>query len=240
VPFHRARASLLLLLAIGLPRISAGDLAPPADSEWAERFAPLAPPALVGDEAARLAAGEVLVRDLPPTDADGIGMLLMGVVDAPPDQVWAVMADCEDQDEFIPRISHAAVRDRDGDSHTCDLVVELPLPLGDLRTGTRHHVRRLPDGGHQRRWDLLPGDWDYLRNSGSWTVHPYQDGSRSLLVARMDLLPKSVLPIWILRTAQVRQVPETFTAIRARVRELQSRGRAPGPISSHPLNPEAQ
>ncbi len=160
-----------------------------------------------------------MVRELPPTDPDGVGVLLVGVIEAPPDRVWAVMADCEEQDEFIPRVGYAAVRDREGDSHTCDLVIDMPLPMSDLRTATRHHVRRLPDGGYQRRWDLLPGDWDYLRNSGSWTVHPYQDG-RSLLVGRMDLLPKSMLPAWLLQAAQVRQAPETFAAIRKRVLEL--------------------
>lgn len=229
-----ARLAFALLLAMALPRISPADAPPPDDPEWAERFAPLAPPALAEDDRKRLDAGEVVIRDLPPTDADGIGVLLMGLVDATPDQVWAVMADCEGQDEFIPRISHAEVRDRDGDSHTCELVVDLPPPLGDLRTETRHHVRRLPDGGHQRRWELLPGDWDYERNSGSWTVHPYQDGRRSLLVARMDLLPKSVLPVWILRAAHTRQAPETFDAIRARVRERASRALAPGRLSLRP------
>jgi hypothetical protein len=237
-----ARASLLLLLATAASGVSLADAPPPADPvvpRWEERFAPLAPPALAAEERARLDAGEVVVRDLAPTEADGIGMLLMGIVDATPDQVWAVMADCEEQDEFIPQIRHAAVRDREGDSHTCDLVVDVPFPLGDLRTATRHRVRRLPDGGHQRRWHLLPGDWDYLRNSGSWTVHPYQDDGRSLLIGRMDLLPKSVVPFWLLHAAQVRQAPETFTAIRARVRDLQSRGQAPGPLSSRPSNPEA-
>jgi hypothetical protein len=222
-----------LLLAAGIARVSPADAPPPA-GEWEARFAPLTPPALAEEDRTRLDAGEVLVRDLTPTETDGIGMLMMGVVDATPDQVWAVMADCEDQDEFIPRIRHAAVRDRQGDSHTCDLVVDVPFPLGDLRTGTRHHVRGLPDGGHQRRWHLLPGEWDYFRNSGSWTVHPYQDGRRSLLIGRMDLLPKSVVPFWILHAAQVRQAPETFTAIRARVQEVRSRAPAPGRLSWHP------
>jgi len=218
-----ARLAFALLLAMALPQIAWADAPPPADPAWDDRFAPLAPPALAEDDRTQLDAGAVVIRDLQPRDADGIGVLLMGVVDATPDQVWAVMADCEEQDEFIPRVLYAAVRDREGESHTCDLVIDLPLPLSDLRTATRHHVRRLPDGGHQRRWYLLPGDWDYQRNSGSWTVHPYQDGRRSLLVGRMDLLPKSMLPVWLLHAGQVRQAPETFAAIRARVREVLSR-----------------
>jgi hypothetical protein len=234
-----ARLALALLLATGASGISLADAPPPVDPEpvapeWDGPFAPPAPPPFVGDDQTRLDAGEVVVRDLPPTEKDGIGMLLMGVIDATPDQVWAVMADCEEQDEFIPRIVHAAVRDRDGTSHTCDLVVDVPFPMGDLRTGTRHHVRRLPDGGYQRRWDLLPGEWDYLRNSGSWTVHPYQGGRRSLLIGRMDLLPKSVVPFWILRAAQVDQAPETFSAIRARVREAASQEKEPRRLSSRP------
>ena len=215
-----ARLAIALLLAGGLAPISLAGTPPPADPGWNDRFAPPAPPALAEEERTRLDAGEVVVRDLPPTDPDGIGVLLVGVVEAPPDRVWAVMADCDEQDEFIPRVRYAAVRDRDGDSHTCDLVVDLPLPMSDLRTATRHQVRRLPDGGYQRRWYLLPGDWDYLRNSGSWTVHPYQDGRRSLLVGRMDLLLKSMIPLWILHAGQIRQAPETFGAIRERVRQL--------------------
>ena len=221
----RLRPELLavaLLLAGGPTSISLADDSP-ADAEWSDRFAPLTPPAFREEERARLDAGEVVIRDIPSAEPDGIGMLLAGVIEATPEQVWVVMADCEDQDEFIPRIRYAAVRDRDGDSHTCELVVTLPFPLGELRTATRNQVRRLPDGGHQRRWNLLPGDWDYRHNSGSWTVHPYQGGRRSLLVGRMDLVPKSVLPIWILHEGQVRQAPETFAAIRARVRQLASR-----------------
>jgi hypothetical protein len=218
----RRRLALGLLLALaGLPgaRADAPDAAEPAD-----RFAPPTPPALEQEDRSRLEAGATLVRDLPPSDAGGIGVILIGLIEAPPAQVWSVMADCEDQDEFLPRISHAAVRDRDGDSHTCDLVVDLPFPLQDARTATRHHVRRLEDGGYQRRWDLLPGDWSYHRNRGSWTVHPYADEGRSLLVSRMDMLPKSVIPTWILRAAYAEQAPATFEAIRARVRAYGNAG----------------
>jgi hypothetical protein len=217
---HLARLAVALLVVTGLGRISLADESPSVGSGGDDRFAPLLPPVFAEDERTRIDAGEVVVRDLPPTEPDGIGMLLAGIVNAPPSQVWAVMADCDEQDEFIPRVRYAAVLDRDGDSHTCDLVIDLPLPLSDLHAQTRHHVRRLPDGGYQRRWDLLPGNWDYRRNSGSWTVHPYQDGRRSLLVGRMDLVPKSVLPIWILHEGQVRQAPETYAAIRTRVSQL--------------------
>jgi hypothetical protein len=229
-----ARLALALLLAAAFPDLSSAKAPLPAKPNWDDLYAPLAPPQFTEDDRARIDAGEVVVRDLPPTEPAGVGILLMGVVEATPDQVWAVMCDCEAQDEFIPRIRSARVRDRDGDSHTCDLVVELPFPLGDLRTATRHHVRRLPDGGRQRRWDLLPGDWDYVRNSGSWTVHPYQGGMRSLLVGRMDLLPKSVIPTWILQGAQIRQAPETFSAIRARVRQLSSHGSTGAGVAASP------
>jgi hypothetical protein len=54
-------------------------------------------------------------------------------------------------------------------------------------------------------------------------VHPY--GTGSLLVNRLDLLPKSVIPVWVLRGAHDRQAPDSFEAIRARVR-LVSQGTA--------------
>lgn len=218
------RLVLALLLATGSTRSSPAEAPPPADSESVDRFAPLTAPVLEADERSRLAAGEVVVRGLPPSDADGIGVIVLGLVDAPPDQVWQVMSDCEEQDEFMPRITYAAVRDRDGDNHTCDLVVDLPYPAEDARAATRHHVSRLPDGGYQRRWELAPGDSSYHRNSGSWSVHPYADGRSSMLVNRIDLLPKSAVPVWILRAANARQAPASFDAIRKRVRERQTRG----------------
>lgn len=213
------RLALALLLACAPLRSAAAEAPARIDAEPVDRFAPLTAPVLGDDDRSRLEAGETVVRDLAPSDGQGIGVLVMGLMKAPPDQVWTVMSDCEAQDEFLPRIVYAAVRDRYGNDHTCVLVVDLPFPMEDLRAATRHHVRRLPDGGYQRYWELLPGDWGYHRNSGSWTVHPSADGRRSLLVNRLDLLPKSSVPEWILRAAHVRQAPETFDAIRARVRE---------------------
>ena len=215
---RRERLTLALLLVCGSLAGAAGEPPAPSGSEAADRFAPLTAPTLEGDERSRLESGEVLVRDLPPGGSEGIGILVMGLIEAPPEAVWSIMSDCEKQDEFMPRILYSAVRDRDGDSHTCELVVDLPFPLEDARTQTRHHVRRMPDGGYQRYWELLPGDWSYRRASGSWTVHPYAPG-RSLLVNRMDLLLKASVPEWILRAAHARQGPETFEAIRVRVRE---------------------
>ena len=61
----------------------------------AERFAPLRPPTLSAEERSRLAAGEILVRELPPSDEDGLGVVSIGVVEATPEAVWRVMADCE-------------------------------------------------------------------------------------------------------------------------------------------------
>jgi hypothetical protein len=203
-----AGLGLLLVFAAASPRADGPD----------ERLAPLLPPELAEEDRARLDAGEILVRDLAPSDPDGIGVLVIGVVEAPPERLWELMADCDQQDEFMPRIRHAAVRDRDADSHTCDLVVDVPFPLEDLTTATRHEVRRLPDGGYQRYWRLEPGDWSYHRNSGSWTVHPRPDGRTSLLVNRMDLLPKTIVPHWVLRDAHARQAPETYQAIRLRLR----------------------
>ncbi len=204
------------VLAAGSPHASVAGAPAQIDSE-PDRFAPLTAPALAEDERSRLEAGGVVVRDLRPSDGEGIGVLVMGVIEASPDRVWAVMSDCGEQDQFLPRVTYSAVRDRDGDEHTCELVVDLPFPMAPARTATRHYVRRLPDGGYQRRWELLPGDWSYRRDSGSWSVHPYADGRRSLLVDRLDLLVKSAVPAWIVRAAQTEQAPATFAAIRKRV-----------------------
>jgi hypothetical protein len=195
---------------------------PPADEGPDDRFAPLAAPAIDADERETLVAGGVVVRDLPTRDGEGVGVLAMGLIDAPPEELWRVMDDCEGQDEFLPRIRRAVVRDRADGAHTCELVMDMPFPLEDRRQATRNRLRRLPDGGYQRYWSLAPGDWSDLRNHGSWTVHPFAD--RSLLVSRMEIVPKAPLPLWLIRAAQTRQAPASFQAIDERVRSLRGAG----------------
>jgi len=229
VPRIAGGLALALLLAGAPPRVSGAEASDPGVAPPTDRFAPLTPPVLADGERQRLEAGGVVVRNLAPSDGGGIAVVVMGLVDAAPEQVWAVMADCGHQAEFLPRVRHAAVFDRDGDEHTCELVVSLPFPLEDSHTRTRNHVRRLPDGGYQRYWELLPGKWSYLRDNGSWTVHPYAEGRRSLLIHRLELLPRSAIPEWIVRAAQVRQAPAAFDAIRARVREGADRAASQAP-----------
>ena len=185
--------------------------------ETGDPLAPLTQPTLTDSDRRQLEAGALVIRDLAPSDPEGIGLVIMGLVDATPDRLWSVMADCAKQEEFLPRVSHSTVRDRDGDRHICGLVVELPFPFEAARSETRQLVRRLPDGGYQRLWELAPGDWSYRRDSGSWSIHPYSGGQRSLLVNRMDLLFKSTLPGWVLRAAQTHEAPAMFEAIRLRV-----------------------
>ena len=214
---------LAALLAVGCLRGSAALADPPSAADWEARFAPPSVPDLSAAERSQLDAGEILLRDLTPSVADGVASLVMAVIDATPAQVWQLMEDCDEQDEYMPRIASAAVRDRAGDEHTCDLVIDLPFPADDARSTTRQHVRRLPDGGYQRHWQLAQDSPSYERYSGSWSVHPFAPGGRALLVNRMDVVPKSALPRWLLRTVYRQEAPAGFEAIRVRVREEQVR-----------------
>jgi hypothetical protein len=223
VPRSFRRLVFAALLAVGSLRSAPAQADPPGGADWEVRVAPLAAPELAAVERSQLAAGEIVLRELAPSDAAGVASLVMAVVDASPAQVWRVMADCDEQDEYMPRIASAAVRDRAGDDHTCDLVIDLPFPADDARSTTRQHVRRLPDGGYQRLWQLAPGPSSYERYSGSWSVHPFAPGERALLVNRMDVVPKSLLPRWLLSAVYRREAPAGFEAIRVRVRERQAR-----------------
>ncbi len=236
---RRIASSLIAAAALAAVAPAGGaDLA----ADATDPFAPTAPPELAADERARLETGEVVIRRLEPSDGRGIGLLAMGLVDAPPDAVWAVMRSCDDQDEYMPRVAYAAERDRDGAACTCDLVFDMPYPIDDWRSETRQRERRLPDGGWQRSWHLASRDGSYERNHGSWSVRPYApgggDATRTLLVTRMDLLPKAPLPAWILRAAQTRQAPATFDAIRARVRERRGGEAAPRRADAPDPGPE--
>lgn len=190
-----------------------------ASVAWGDAFVPGAPePVELGAaERARLAEGGLVLEPLEPTGGQGIALRALGLVEAPPARVWPVVRDCHRFAEFMPRTKHSERRRAPDGAATCYLVMDLPFPLADVHSEVRTRYERLPEGGFRRRWSLLGGD--YARNQGSWTVLPWDaEGRRSLLVYQIDAHPKQMLPDFVLRAAQQRQLPATYRAIEARAR----------------------
>jgi ribosome-associated toxin RatA of RatAB toxin-antitoxin module len=164
-----------------------------------------------------LRAGRVVYIEQKPAGGEGVALTACGLVDAPPAEVWPVLRDCEEYEHFLPGVEHSALKSREGNVALCEALIDLPFPLGDLRSVERAVESELAGGGFERRWSLEHGT--YRRLEGSWTLLPWvDDARRTLAVYQLDMDPESVVPDFLLRRAQSATAPGVFSAIRERVR----------------------
>ena len=175
---------------------------------------PLTLPSFTADETRKLEAFETVVHEMKPTDNKGIGVESFGLIDAASTEVWPVLRDCEHFASFMPRTKDSAMKDENGVA-LCHVELKLPFPLMNLWSDTRSVQREDPVGHFHRAWTLVRGT--YRRNSGSWSVLPWSDGKKTLVIYTIDSDPIMLIPDGILRSAQTGSLPEVFAAIRKRI-----------------------
>ncbi len=199
------RSTVLLLVSLGA---------------WQARADPITPPALSADEVKQLEAGRVVSHALRPTDDHGVALEAFGLVEAPSSEVFPVVRDCQDFSKFMPRtVASSLIAE-----HVCHVELAMPFPVGKLWSESKSVVSESPTGSFRRAWTLVRGS--YRRNTGSFTVVPFGDGTRSLVVWIIDSDPGLFLPDALLRSAQLSSLPDLFAAIRKRVVGLRA---APAP-----------
>ena len=162
-----------------------------------------------------LEEGKVLVTNLKPTGGDGVAALAMAVVKAPVAKVWPVIRDCHRYQEFMPRAKRTGRTNRVGNRAVCELEISLPFPLSNLKSKVNSVESQLKDGGRRRAWTLKEGT--YKRNTGSWTIHPWDTNPEwTLLVYKIDVEPDNMIPDSFMRKAQASTLPDTLKAVRKR------------------------
>lgn len=169
----------------------------------------------------RLRDGEVVYIEQRPTGGEGVALTACGVVDAPPAEVWPVLRDCEDYEYFLPGVERSTLQSRTDNVALCEALIDLPFPLGELRSVERVTETPLAGGGFERRWSLERGN--YQRLEGSWTLRPWGSNAESTLaVYQLDMDPETVIPDFLLRRAQSSTSRDLFAAIRERVRHCRN------------------
>jgi ribosome-associated toxin RatA of RatAB toxin-antitoxin module len=181
---------------------------------------PVAAPTLTDAEQKKLLAGEIVTRSTTPTDNKGVGAMAIGVVEGPTDEVFPVVRDCQHFWQFMPRTKKSWVKEEQGVGTICHVELTMPFPLPDLWSDSISIVKEEPKGHHYRGWTMVRGT--YHRNDGYWTVVPWGDGSKSLVVYSIDSDPKMAVPDALIRVGQAGSLPEVIGQIRKRVAKLRS------------------
>jgi hypothetical protein len=182
---------------------------------------PIEYPTLTDAERTSLDEGQAIIRPQEAAGGHGVAAVTLGVVDAPPDEVWPVARDCEHFSKFLPNTKTSRRTEENGESRCFD-EISLPFPLPNLWADTTSTVRLDPEHHrYQRTWAFVRGT--YRHNTGGWTVLPWgPDGQKSLVVYAFDTDPKMLIPDAIIRAAQTGALPKVLVAVRERVKALRT------------------
>lgn len=165
-----------------------------------------------------LSKGEIGVDVIKVKGSDMPKVVVKGVVDAPPAKVWEIVSDCTKYKQRMTRIKAAKLVKKTGDTYICDVTVELPFPLSNLRaTTTAKHISGPPTWS--RTWTLLEGD--YETNDGSWVLQEFAgDPQRTFVVYSVHAIPHTAVPDWLRKRAQESSMPDVIKRLRQEVKKL--------------------
>ncbi|TXD36223.1 hypothetical protein FRC98_13955 [Lujinxingia vulgaris] len=163
----------------------------------------------------KLAAGEILVETQDVSGSDIPRMIVTGVIDASPADVWKIVSDCGNYSRTMPRIKESRMVSRDGDTVICETVVGLPFPLSDLRsTTTATHTEGPVEW--RRQWTMIEGNYRF--NEGYWSLKSFNGhNDRTLAVYSVYAAPEGSVPGWMRRRAQESSMPGVIEAVREAV-----------------------
>jgi hypothetical protein len=217
-----AAAGMLGMLAIGGMLGAAGG--PPSPASPASPASPPSPPPALpppptAAEAARLAAGEVLLASRPVGPRSFAEEEGRGIVEASPERVFAAVVDFAHYNEWVPFVKRSdAWRQADG-SVVSFQSLDLPFPLG-----RRYYKIRAISGvlgtGETRTWRVwwryLPGTGNVADHHGWWVLEPYGAG-RTLGTCVLYTDPGRGLPAWGVHRGTAQTMPYVFSALRQQI-----------------------
>jgi hypothetical protein len=188
------------------------------------RIAPNREIVLTPEERAVVLKGKVVLRELAPLGPKGRTYEALGLIQGSLDEAASVLTDFDRYAEFMPSVSAAKVRERDGPGAVVEITLHLPLGLKKqyrLRfTATRY------EAGFELSWEKL--DWPELKPSqtiadttGFWNVRPFEDGGL-IVVYRVYTDPGHV-PLGLSGVARglaKHKIPDGIVELRDRVRSV--------------------
>ncbi|WP_295445356.1 SRPBCC family protein [uncultured Thiodictyon sp.] len=164
------------------------------------------------DRETRLENGEVTVTMRTIAGSNLPEVTARGLIEAPPERVWAIIQDCGNFKKTMPHITRSRELSRQGQSVVCEVEIGLPAAFSNL-VGVTAAVLVVGPPEWSRTWHLLRGDYEV--NEGRWTLTRYgDDRERTLAVYRVHAVPKTALPDALLRYEQRTALPQLFNHLR--------------------------
>ncbi|MCA9565832.1 MAG: SRPBCC family protein [Myxococcales bacterium] len=197
--------TLLVMVALLLPSLVLAD--PPEPHI----------PSLSAEQVDRLNNGEILVEvvngDVPIGD-------VLGVVDAPAQQVLDIIVDFDSWHEFMPSMTETEVTSTEGEYYICRAVTDTPWPMDDRVYSFRAWAGETEVDG----MTVLTSNWDYVEGSGNledtegyWLLIPWgEDGSKTLVRYYLTADLGTWLPDFLLNWGTENMLPSLIEGLRSR------------------------
>src|SRR5262249_54204601 len=155
-----------------------------------------------------LAPASTLVSVRRAPDGHGAQVHVSAVLDAPIEDVQAVIGNFPGYPEWFPTLQSVHRRA----PGQFDAVFRLPWPLKTVRERLAFATEQLA-GAIVIRWHQIEGD--FARDEGRWTLRAV-DGGRTALRYDSLLQFRRWVPVWLIARAERRVAPQLLSTIEAR------------------------
>lgn len=161
-------------------------------------------------------------------------MKAVGLIDAPPQAVWAAVRDLENYPTQMPYTAEAKVLARTEGDKLITFYSRIKTPLVD----ERDYIILLKDesdwqdgkGFYKVSWTVAPKESDSLMpekkgvvrvrvNDGFWLIEPREDGKKTNATYYVFTNPGGAIPTFIANQGNNIAVPKVFAAIRKTVKD---------------------
>ena len=132
----------------------------------------------------------------------------MIIIDAPPEQIWAVLTDCQRAPDYVPGLKSCEILERSPDGtweirrHVNNSKL-LPKITSEFRNDFTypHKVTFTRTGG------------DLTRNQGEWLLSPIEGTAKTLVTYNCTLAAKTVIPDSMVRKSIRKKIPKVMRAL---------------------------
>jgi hypothetical protein len=165
----------------------------------------------------RLDKGEIIITTVPVAGCSLPEVTMRAVLEAPPEQAWAIIDQCARYKETFVRIKESAELSRVGNTIRCKVTLSTPVPFLSLTATTVAETMVTPGKSWVRQWKLESGD--YKQNTGSWTLTPFAGNPKRTLAQYRTLSEPNIwVPDWVQGYAMKKGLPSLIEKLRSELK----------------------